>query len=137
MYGTLKPGHERYSAIEPYVVGGQRALTHGTLYDINGSYPGAVFGDNEDGFVHGYCLTIREGTEAEVLDILDAIEGEGYLFRRVTVDAWDWVNGSCPSRKCRLHVFYECVSYEWMHDISQLTRIGSWKPERDYDLWTN
>jgi len=69
VYGTLKPGACNYAVCEPYVIGAQRAIAHGSLYHLPFGYPALTI--EVPGIVQGWRLTMS-GTEA--LSVLDEFE---------------------------------------------------------------
>ena len=118
MYGTLKPGHERYPAVEPYVTRVERAHTPGHLFNL-GPYPAAHFDNRTENMIPGYLLWTVD--EDHVLQSLDAIEGHPHLFIRkniiVNVDG-----RTSPA-----------YGYEFVNatHLSETARIDEWYPERD------
>lgn len=83
MYGTMKPGHVRYPAIDDFVASTTPDSVAGRLFDTGAGYPAAKFaaGDAE---VEGYVLRIRLDRAAEATETIAELEGN--LFRPVTVE---------------------------------------------------
>lgn len=105
VYGTLKPGEERWALIADLVddVGGAR--TAGELVATPYGWPAAIFGG--EGEVHGHLLRARDGARDELLERCDRLEGTGELFRRVVIDvegpegaveafAYEWLGPGSP-----------------------------------------
>ena len=107
VYGTLLPGESRWPLIAEHVLDVERAAAPGDLYDTGRGYPAAVFAPaagagRSAGRVPGARLTVLD----DLLPLLDGIEGEGTLYRRVEVatdqgPAWsyEWlgpVDGLAP-----------------------------------------
>lgn len=84
VYGTLMPGEARWPALAPYAVGWERVTATGRLWDTGRGYPAVRF-EPGGGEVPGILVTIDPPRVAEVLDLLDGIEDEGRLYRRVEV----------------------------------------------------
>ena len=84
VYGTLLPGQARWPVLEPYVLTTERATARGRLWDTGAGYPAARF--DEAGYdIPGMLVTVGPRRLMDVLAMLDRIEGEGVLFRRVEV----------------------------------------------------
>jgi gamma-glutamylcyclotransferase (GGCT)/AIG2-like uncharacterized protein YtfP len=108
VYGTLMPGHLRHAAIERFVADRRLARVRGRLYDTGRGFPAAVFGG--DGWVEGWLLTLRPGTEGRALAAMDRIEGSLYL--PVTVETADGETA---------------IAYEWRGEVSGLRPLaGRW-----------
>jgi gamma-glutamylcyclotransferase (GGCT)/AIG2-like uncharacterized protein YtfP len=81
VYGTLAPGNDAWTVLEPWVVGEAAAdAVVGQLYDTGRGYPGATFGPGPD-LVHGAVLVLGEPEFA--FAALDRYEGDEYA--RITV----------------------------------------------------
>ena len=97
VYGTLLPGQPRWPVLRPYALGWRRATALGRVWDTGSGYPAARFdGDGEP--VPGVVVSVRSESGPEVLALLDRIEGEGVLFRRVEIAtsqgravAYEWI----------------------------------------------
>jgi len=96
VYGTLLPGEERWSLLEPFSEAVGEATADGTLWDTRRGYPAAVF--DGSGAIPGAVVVIKAGAWDAVIDLLDRVEGEGTLYRRVEV-----TTSAGPA-----------TSYEWM-----------------------
>jgi len=94
VYGTLRPGQQRWPFLEPFVVdGGEDLSVAGALYDTGHGYPAAKF--DRDGTILGRVYSLRIDRLDECLELLDEVEGAVQdLFRRVSittstgVEAW-------------------------------------------------
>ncbi len=84
VYGTLMPGEARWPALQPYAVSTERASAKGHMWDTGAGYPAARF-DATGRDVPGVLVTVAPELRAEVIGMLDRIEGEGVLFRRVEI----------------------------------------------------
>jgi gamma-glutamylcyclotransferase (GGCT)/AIG2-like uncharacterized protein YtfP len=90
VYGTLRPGESRWHHLAPYVVddGFVDAAT-GRLFDTGQGYPAALFGQHPEGeapIIRGHTFGLLEGSLAQALDHLDAVEGAVRgLYRRIVV----------------------------------------------------
>jgi gamma-glutamylcyclotransferase (GGCT)/AIG2-like uncharacterized protein YtfP len=85
VYGTLRPGQQRWPFLEPYVADeGHDTTVAGALYDTGNAYPAARF--DRDGTIHGRVYPLHLHRLQEALELLDEVEGAVIdLFRRVTV----------------------------------------------------
>ena len=83
MYGTMKPGHLRYPAIDDFVASTARDRVAGRLFDTGAGYPAAKFVDG-DAEVEGYVVRIRPDRAAEANETIAELEGN--QFRPVTVE---------------------------------------------------
>ena len=94
VYGTLRPGQQRWPHLAPFVVDqGRDDTVPGALYDTGNGYPAARF--DRAGQIHGSVYALRVDRLDECLCILDEVEGAVIdLFHRVAVattagiDAW-------------------------------------------------
>jgi gamma-glutamylcyclotransferase (GGCT)/AIG2-like uncharacterized protein YtfP len=97
VYGTLRPGRPRFSAISRWVIGTEPATTQGILVSL-GSFPALLPGQ---GIVQGDLLTVLP----DAIEIADRIEGvscsfylrqeaETRLDVGVTVKAWVYFYGN-------------------------------------------
>ncbi len=88
VYGTLKPGDVRWPIIEPHVVSTRPAAVSGRLYDTGRGYPAAVF--DRVGTIRGVVLELAPTDLAEVLELLDFVEGTvSGRYQRVLVTTWE------------------------------------------------
>jgi gamma-glutamylcyclotransferase (GGCT)/AIG2-like uncharacterized protein YtfP len=84
VYGTLAPGNDAWSVLEPWVSGAPDAdAVTGRLYDTGRGYPAATFAGDEPGLVYGTVVTLAPDRAAAALVALDRYEGEEY--ERITV----------------------------------------------------
>jgi gamma-glutamylcyclotransferase (GGCT)/AIG2-like uncharacterized protein YtfP len=94
VYGTLRPGQQRWPFLEPFVTDeGRDDTVSGALYDTGNDYPAARF--DQPGTIHGRLYTLNLERLDECVTLLDEVEGAVIdLFRRVSVttsrgvDAW-------------------------------------------------
>jgi gamma-glutamylcyclotransferase (GGCT)/AIG2-like uncharacterized protein YtfP len=115
VYGTLLPGEPRWSMLEHLSETATDATASGTLWDTGRGYPAAVFtGPTE---IQGAVIAIPPERWDEVIDLLDQVEGEGVLYRRVEIET-----SAGPA-----------TSYEWLGPTEGMTVLpngwrGSQKP---------
>lgn len=85
VYGTLRPGQQRWPFLEPFVVdGGEDDVVAGNLFDTGNGYPAARF--DRRGDIHGRLYELRSERIDEALRLLDEVEGAVIdLFHRVEV----------------------------------------------------
>jgi gamma-glutamylcyclotransferase (GGCT)/AIG2-like uncharacterized protein YtfP len=97
VYGTLMPGEPLWPALAPFAVAWTDVTTAGRLWDTGHGYPAVRF-DEGGGAIPGVLVTLdREGL-AEAIQVIDEIEEEGRLYRRVEVStsggrawAYEWL----------------------------------------------
>jgi len=113
VYGTLRPGQQRWPFLEPFVVdeGCDDSLA-GALYNTGRGYPAAKF--DRDGVIHGRVYSLRVDRLDECLQLLDEVEGAVQdLFRRVAVTTFDgseaWAYEYCDNAE-----FREIESGDWI-----------------------
>lgn len=122
VYGTLQPGGYFYDRIAHLVEPIGRGFTIGDLYDT-GSYPAARFHPRGTGTMYGTILKVHEGSENEVLSIMDYIEGAPYFYKRiqvnVTLDDAQWLTE------------YYCYAYEIVNLPKRVRLIpsGVWRQQ--------
>ena len=97
VYGTLMPGHLRWSMIAPYAVDQGVAVVPGTLYDTGHGWPAAAFGNTPSRrTVPGWVVWFPTATLNALLPQLDEMEGIGpvpnpsvdpYVRIRVPIDS--------------------------------------------------
>lgn len=109
VYGTLRPGQIRNDIVGGYAHKGI-GTTPGKLYDL-GAYPGARFRNQSKHLIVGDVYEVPE----DLLQLLDRIEAEGYLYRRVKVNV--------TLRKSKEVIV--CSSYEYMRDMQNPQLIES------------
>jgi gamma-glutamylcyclotransferase (GGCT)/AIG2-like uncharacterized protein YtfP len=85
VYGTLRPGQQRWPFLEPYVTDeGQDTTVVGALYNTGNDYPAARF--DRAGTIHGRVYPLHLDRLDEALELLDEVEGAVVdLFRRVAI----------------------------------------------------
>lgn len=106
VYGTLLPGQPRWPLIAAHVRHVEPAAANGTLYDTGRGYPAAVFRSDATTTIPGARLAIADAAR----ELLDEIEGEGVLYRRVEI-----ATDQGPA-----------VSYEWLGPVDTLEQIARW-----------
>jgi gamma-glutamylcyclotransferase (GGCT)/AIG2-like uncharacterized protein YtfP len=84
VYGTLMPGHPRWRHLSPYAVSWQPATAAGRLWDTGRGYPAATF-DDVEGEIPGVAVLLAADAAEAAMRLLDGIEGEGSLYRRVEI----------------------------------------------------
>jgi gamma-glutamylcyclotransferase (GGCT)/AIG2-like uncharacterized protein YtfP len=84
VYGTLMPGQSRWRVLRAHAVSSEPARVSGYLWDTGAGYPAAHF-DPTGYDIPGVLVTIAPDLLADVIVLLDRVEGEGVLFRRVEV----------------------------------------------------
>lgn len=97
VYGTLRPGHERWPALAPFAVSWEPATVAGVVWDTGRGYPAARFAV-EGSVVSGVLVRLDPLLVFEAVRVLDAIEDEGRLYRRIVVTtsagpafAYEWI----------------------------------------------
>src|SRR4051794_4166214 len=113
VYGTLRPGEQRWPFLQPFVVDeGQDDSAAGVLYDTGHGYPAAKF--HRPGVVHGRVYPLNPDRLDECLELLDEVEGAVQeLYHRVAIttsggiDAWAY-------EYCDNADFPVIVSGDWM-----------------------
>jgi gamma-glutamylcyclotransferase (GGCT)/AIG2-like uncharacterized protein YtfP len=108
VYGTLLPGESRWPHLAPFAVQVVQATAPGRLFDTGRGYPGARFTDGPVS-IPGAWVRIAQDRWVSMLELLDGVESEGTLYRRVEV----------------LTTAGPAVSYEWMGDIEGLPELPS------------
>ncbi len=108
------PGQLRWPVLEPYAVATQPAHTAGRLWDTGSGYPAARFEPASHNVIPGVLVRIAPDRLADVILMLDGIEGEGMLFRRVEV-----VTSEGPA-----------LSYEWLGATDGLRSLPDGWPAR-------
>jgi gamma-glutamylcyclotransferase (GGCT)/AIG2-like uncharacterized protein YtfP len=100
VYGTLMPGDVLWPELEPYARSWERVTVRGRLWDTGNGYPGVHFDEAGDA-VPGVLVVLHGDRAAEAVDLLDRIEDEGRLYRRVEVEtsggrawAYEWLGGA-------------------------------------------
>ena len=111
VYGTLMPGQPRWRHLLPYAVDWRPATATGRLWDTGRGYPAARF--DQPGTMPGFLVTLDESRAEAAIRLLDEIEGEGRLYRRVEIAT----SGG------------RAVSYEWLGATDGLRPLpAGWAP---------
>ena len=84
VYGTLMPGQPLWPALAPFAVSWQAVTAGGRIWDTGRGYPAVLF-DPGGGPVPGVLVALDPARVAEAVELLDEIEDEGRLYRRVEV----------------------------------------------------
>ena len=113
VYGTLRPGQQRWPFLEPLVTDeGHDESVVGTLYDTGHGYPAAKF--DCPGTIFGRVYPLNLDRLDEGLQLLDEVEGAVIdLFRRVAIttstglEAWAY-------EYCGEPQFPEIVHGDWI-----------------------
>ncbi len=115
VYGTLLPGQPRWPALAAFADGWQPATVAGSLWDTGLGYPAARFDGGAPGAVPGVLVTVAADHYEQVVALLDEIEEEGVLYRRVAV-----ATSAGPA-----------VAYEWLGPVDGLAVLADgWLPGR-------
>jgi gamma-glutamylcyclotransferase (GGCT)/AIG2-like uncharacterized protein YtfP len=113
VYGTLRPGQQRWPFLEPFVMDeGRDESVVGTLYDTGNGYPAAKF--DRPGKIFGRVYPLNIDRLDVALTLLDEVEGAVIdLFRRVAIttstglEAWAY-------EYCGEPQFAKVVSGDWI-----------------------
>jgi len=112
VYGSLMPGGTRWSVLKPHAVRRQPATARGRLYDTGHGFPAAIF-DLDGHDIPGVLVDIRPDAWDSAVRILDRIEAEGELYRRVDV-----VTSHGPA-----------IGYQWLLSTEGVRPLPSgWRP---------
>ena len=84
VYGTLMPGEPLWPALAPFAVAWDEATAAGRIWDTGNGYPAVRF-DAAAGAVPGVLVALDPDRLAAAIGLLDEIEEEGSLYRRVEV----------------------------------------------------
>ena len=97
VYGTLMPGHVLWPDLAPYARAHEPATAPGRLWDTGLGFPCIRF-DADGPPVPGVLVDLHPDQVDAVLRMLDRIEDEGRLYRRVVVTtsagpafAYEWL----------------------------------------------
>jgi gamma-glutamylcyclotransferase (GGCT)/AIG2-like uncharacterized protein YtfP len=97
VYGTLMPGWPLWPSLAPFAVSWARASAPGRLWDTGHGFPCIRF-DAQAPEIPGVLVEIAPARLADALAMLDRIEDEGRLYRRVLVTtsggsafAYEWL----------------------------------------------
>ena len=111
VYGTLMPGGCRWPHLSRFAASCEPATATGRLWDTGRGYPAARFAADGDE-IPGVAVTLKAEGVAEAVRMLDEVEWEGTLYRRVEVPT-----SVGPA-----------LSYEWLGSTLGLTPIaGGWE----------
>jgi gamma-glutamylcyclotransferase (GGCT)/AIG2-like uncharacterized protein YtfP len=113
VYGTLMPGRVRWPFLQSFAGSSRPATARGHLWDTGRGYPAARF-DSGAGEIPGVLVTIVPDRFGAALAVLDRIEGEGVLYRRVEVDT-----SVGPA-----------ISYEWLGSTEGFVHLPDGWPAR-------
>ena len=97
VYGTLMPGEPLWPALAPFAVFYEAVSAGGRIWDTGHGYPAVRF-DAAGEPVPGVLVVLDPARAAEAVALLDEIEEEGRLYRRVEVTtsagpafAYEWL----------------------------------------------
>lgn len=100
VYGTLMPGEPLWPALASFAVAWHEASAAGRLWDTGRGYPGVCF-DAAAGAVPGILVSLDPDQVGAAIELLDDIEEEGSLYRRVQVEtsggpawAYEWLGAT-------------------------------------------
>ena len=112
VYGTLMPGESRWPHLRPYARSWRPATVPGRLWDTGLGYPAAKFGDPA-GEIPGVVVRLRSEAAEAAIRLLDQIEAEGRLYRRVEVSTGRG----------------RALTYEWLGPTDGFRPLpGGWPP---------
>jgi gamma-glutamylcyclotransferase (GGCT)/AIG2-like uncharacterized protein YtfP len=115
VYGTLLPGEPRWRFLAPFATEIVEATAPGRLFDTGRGYPAARFAADGPASIPGALVRVAEEKWESALEVLDGVESEGTLYRRVEV-----VTSAGPA-----------VSYEWLGDTGGLEELpAGWLARR-------
>ena len=109
VYGLLKPGFSLHHVAEPFVVRSVAGRVRGRLYDAG--VPAARF--DQSGDIEGLVLWLDAERLPDALRILDTLEEEGDVYRRMTVEV------ETAEGPVRAH------AYHYLHSIDGCRDVGS------------
>ncbi len=92
VYGLLKPGLGLHHVVSPFVEKSVEGRVRGRLYDAGGfgglprceGLPAARF--DEEGTIEGFVFWLDEQRLDDALRVLDELEDEGDVYRRIVID---------------------------------------------------
>ena len=113
VYGTLRPGQQRWPFLAPFVIDdGQNGSASGILYDTGNDYPAARF--DRLGTIHGRVYALHRDRLDEALHLLDEVEGAVVdLFRRVAITT-STGNEAWAYEYCGATEFRQIASGDWL-----------------------
>ena len=88
VYGTLMPGEPLWPALAVFAVAWAEVTAAGRLFDTGHGYPAVRF-DLAGDVVPGVLVALDPDRLAAAIGVLDEIEEEGRLYRRVQVSTSD------------------------------------------------
>jgi gamma-glutamylcyclotransferase (GGCT)/AIG2-like uncharacterized protein YtfP len=98
VYGTLMPGEQLWPALAPFAVAWEEVTAVGRLWDTGHGYPAVQFDAAGGGAVPGVLVDLDPRRLGAAIGVLDEIEEEGRLYRRVQVStsggpawAYEWL----------------------------------------------
>ena len=110
VYGTLMPGEPLWPTLAPYATSWEPATAAGELWDTGLGFPAVRF-DATGPTVSGMLVAIAPDVLTDALAMLDRVEDEGRLYRRVVVET-----SAGPAH-----------AYEWLGSTDGLRRLaGGW-----------
>jgi gamma-glutamylcyclotransferase (GGCT)/AIG2-like uncharacterized protein YtfP len=97
VYGTLMPGEPLWPALAPFATAWDEGTAAGRIWDTGHGYPAVRF-DLAGDTVPGVLVSLDPDRLAAAIALLDEIEEEGRLYRRVEVStsagpawAYEWL----------------------------------------------
>lgn len=97
VYGTLMPGEPLWPALAPFAVAWDEGSATGRLWDTGLGFPAVRF-DPAGEAVPGVLVALDPDRLAVAIEVLDGVEEEGSLYRRVEVStsggpawAYEWL----------------------------------------------
>jgi gamma-glutamylcyclotransferase (GGCT)/AIG2-like uncharacterized protein YtfP len=112
VYGTLMPGDPLWPVLEPYALSWRLATTFGWIWDTGHGYPAVRF-DAGGEPVPGVVVVLDHDRAPAALALLDEVEEEGFLYRRVEVEA----------------TAGRAWAYEWLGPTEGMAPLpGGWPP---------
>jgi gamma-glutamylcyclotransferase (GGCT)/AIG2-like uncharacterized protein YtfP len=113
VYGTLMPGDRLWPLLAPYASSWAPGNAPGRLWDTGHGYPAIRF-DPAGAPVPGVVVTLHADRAGEAVAVLDEVEEEGVLYRRITVDT-----SAGPA-----------FAYEWLGPTDGLAHLPDGWPQR-------
>ena len=100
VYGTLMPGEPLWPQLAPYAVSWEPVVARGRIWDTGQGYPAVRFDPAGDP-VPGILVAVDPERAEAAVELLDAIEDAGVLYRRVVVAttaghafAYEWLGAT-------------------------------------------
>lgn len=112
VYGTLMKGNSNHRFLDGTKYIGSARIAGYSMFEVTKHYPGIVHGSDD---IYGEVYEINK----DVLNRLDGLEGEGFLYKRI-VDKAVTDDGT----------EHDVYIYLWMKDVKGLekTKITPWVP---------